>query len=144
MGNVSSVAPKLWLITPPSRCFMTYCSAVTICGKPLRPSFSDTPRPGEHDPGRGAITCAHSVEPVSSAQRILVSVGLNAGIGLLRVNDQQGRRCGQPELPVEDAQVTRMVGEPKLSTITMDCPLAVDAERSSGPRKYAARIWAGV
>ena len=74
------MAPKLWLITPPRWCASTYFSAVTICGNPLVPSFSEVGVSTRTILASGAITCAHSTSSVvSCAQPTLFWVGWYAG-----------------------------------------------------------------
>ncbi len=60
------MAAKLWLITWPSLCFSTYFSAVTICGNPVVPSFSEVGVSASTMLAPGAIACAHSTSSVVS------------------------------------------------------------------------------
>ena len=70
------MALKLWLMTPPRWWSTTYFSAVTICGKPVVPSSSDTGVSTSRMFAPGAIVWAYSTSSVvSPAQPTRVSVG---------------------------------------------------------------------
>ena len=60
------MALKLWLITSPRWCLITYSSALTICGKPCTPSVSDTGVSTSRMLAPGAIACAYSTSSVVS------------------------------------------------------------------------------
>jgi hypothetical protein len=120
-GKVSSVAPKLWEMTSPSRWSTTKFSASTISGKPWTPSVSETGVSTSRMLAPGAMECAHwRSRLVSSGQPAMSgSVGskagtLPAGWMILRLGGS-----GRPKSWSKVRRSCTAVGEPKASTITI-------------------------
>ena len=72
-AKVCSVALKLWLITSPRWCLITYSSALTIWGKPCTPSVSETGVSTSRMLAPGAIVCAYSTSSVVSLAQPVMS-----------------------------------------------------------------------
>ncbi len=124
LWNVSSVAPKLCEITSPRSWSMTKFSAATISGKPCSPSVSSTGVSTSRMFAPGAIACAHSTSSVvSPAQPTMSSsAGSNGGGAPAGVMIFSDGGAGRPKSLSNCARSCSIVGEPKLSTMTMVFP----------------------
>ena len=109
-----SVATKLWLITPPRWCLITYFSALTIWSMLTVPVC---PPPGVSTSrilAPGAIVCAHSTSSVVSLAQptMLALFALKAGTlpaGLM-IRSEGG--LGTPSVRSKYRRSPAIVGEP--------------------------------
>ena len=141
-GNVCSVAAKLWLMTWPSLCRSTYSSAVTICGNPVVPSFSEVGvststmlAPGAIDVRpldvqRGLLRPADPVAVAGVERRHLSRPAGSPGMTAARGSLKYASKC---------ARSLAIVGEPNESTITMVWPAPVMPGRVSGAEVVGGR-----
>src|ERR1700683_3839409 len=114
-GKVCSVALKLWLITSPVWWVITYSSALTICGKPVTPSVSETGVSTRTMLAPGAIVWAYSTSRVVSPAHPTMSELLLLKGGTLpagwRILNDGG--AGRPNVVSKTLRSLVMGGEPE-------------------------------